>query len=382
MNMTALQEATRLTRAGRLAEAAALLKDALAGVPVAARAAEGREPPTIDMRPPSPGQRTWTAPGEAAETGAGGLLGRLTEALKGGRATSGLGSVSPEPLPAGARFEERAHAGPTGSRTYKLYVPSTLAGRPAPLVCMLHGCTQNPDDFAAGTRMNALAEESGFLVVYPAQSKSANASRCWNWFNGTDQLRGSGEPAIVAGIVADVMREFPVDPGKVFAAGLSAGGAAAAVLGAVYPDLFSAIGVHSGLACGAARDMGGAFAAMKGGAATAPVKAGRPQGQPSRAIVFHGDRDRTVSPVNGDQVVAQFEGGSPPASGDLTRGVAPGGASWTRTRHLDAAGRSATEHWLVHGGGHAWSGGSPAGSYTDPRGPDASREMVRFFLET
>ena len=375
MNLDAMMEATRLTRAGRLHEAAALLRGTAAPTGPAADAG----PPTIDMVPPAGGTSAWTAPAgaTAATAGSGGpnfadLLGRL----KAGRAAPSPASV---PVPAGARFETRQHAGACGARAYRLYVPARPAEGPRPLVVMLHGCTQDPEDFAAGTRMNELAEEFGFLVCYPAQSQAANASRCWNWFNGSDQARDAGEPGIVAGICRDVMRGESVDPARVFAAGLSAGGAAAAVLGSVYPDLFAAVGVHSGLACGAARDMGGAFAAMKGGAATRPGPAGRSGGRPARAIVFHGDRDRTVAPVNGDQVAAQFAAGGP--EGVTETGTAEGGAGWTRVRHHDATGRIASEHWTVHGAGHAWSGGSPAGTYTDPRGPDASRAMVRFFLE-
>ena len=287
------------------------------------------------------------------------------------------------PLTGGARFEEAIHASAHGSRTYKLYVPSGLhAGQPVPLVVMLHGCTQSPDDFAAGTRMNTLAEEQILLVAYPAQPASANAQKCWNWFSPGDQERDGGEPALIAGITRQIMRDYAVDPARIYVAGLSAGGAAAAIMGAAYPDLYAAVGVHSGLACGAARDLPSAFAAMRrGGAGTLR----RPSSDAARTvptIVFHADRDTTVHPSNSDHVLAQAGTTAGNLRTTVEHGeVANGGRRFTRTLHADFCGIAVSEQWMVHGGGHAWSGGSPEGSYTDPRGPDASRAMLRFFLD-
>jgi poly(hydroxyalkanoate) depolymerase family esterase len=306
--------------------------------------------------------------------------GGLAQGL-GGRANGAM-SQTAAPLPDGAKFLTESFSNEAGSRGYKLYIPSTYHGEPMPLVVMLHGCTQSPDDFAAGTRMNALAEERGCLVAYPGQTQAANAQKCWNWFSPGDQERDQGEPALIAGITRQVMRDHAVDARRVYVAGLSAGGAAAAIMAQAYPDLYAAAGVHSGLACGAARDMPSAFAAMRQGA---PPQPGRgPARENGRAvvptIVFHADKDSTVHPRNGDQVIAQ----SAAASGlrtEVQRGQVPGGHTYSRTVHVDAAGKPVLEQWLVHGGGHAWSGGSTAGTYTDPRGPDASREMLRFFLE-
>lgn len=270
------------------------------------------------------------------------------------------------------------YAGRAGSRRYKLYIPSCFAGQPMPLLVMLHGCLQDPDDFAAGTQMNAVAEERGCLVLYPAQAAEANPQRCWNWFSALDQPRGEGEPAIIAGMVRDVMAHYPILQSQVFVAGLSAGGAMAVIVGTLYPDLFAAVGVHSGLPFAAARDLPSALLAMRLGAASA--RQAQTAGQP--VIVFHGDQDRTVHPANGEHVLAQGLRSHPlgeAASPARLAGQVPDGHAFTLTAHWLADGSPLGEHWVIHGAGHAWSGGSAAGSYTDPRGPDASREMMRFF---
>ena len=380
-----MAEATRLTREGRLEEAMALLQGGARAAPAGARPRPAE--PLIDMVPPSPASAgAWTSPSAAPmrPVALDGLMDRLASLRDGlgtglpsglgGLPGSGLPGQAAAPLPSGARFEERVFANDAGQRPFKLYVPSTFTGKPLPLVVMLHGCTQSPDDFAAGTRMNELAEELGVFVLYPGQTQSANLSRCWNWFSAADQARDAGEPSLIAGMTRAVIEELPVPEGRVYVAGLSAGGAAAAIMGAAYPDLFAAVGVHSGLACGAARDMAGAFAAMKGGSAS-PL----PRGVAIPTIVFHGDRDATVHPINGDEVLAQA-GAGPALRREVERGRSTGGMDFTRTVHRDRTGRALLEQWVLHGAGHAWSGGSPVGTYTDPQGPDASREMLRFFL--
>jgi poly(hydroxyalkanoate) depolymerase family esterase len=251
------------------------------------------------------------------------------------------------------------------------------------LIVMLHGCTQNPDDFAAGTRMNELAEEHTFLVAYPAQSGDANMQKCWNWFQASDQQRGRGEPSMIAGITEQVVDEYNVAEGRVYVAGMSAGGAMAAILGATYPDLYAAVGVHSGLAPGSAHDMSSAFTAMRQGNHGATPRTGaRGRGRTVPTIIFHGDHDSTVHPRNGDNLLSRLTvGGDPSLKVSSRQGNVPGGHAFTTTSYKDLDGRSMVERWSIHGLGHAWSGGSYPGSYTDPKGPDASAEIVRFFRQ-
>jgi poly(hydroxyalkanoate) depolymerase family esterase len=257
---------------------------------------------------------------------------------------------------------------------------------------MLHGCTQNPDDFAAGTSMNELAEERTFLVAYPAQVQNANMQKCWNWFKAEDQQRGQGEPAIIAGITRQVMEEYQVADDRVYVAGMSAGGAMAAIMGATYPDLYAAVGVHSGLAPGAAQDLVSALSAMQGGGATSVHQGASAGGSEVSVpvIVFHGDRDTTVHPRNAEQLLAYYRtadgtlgggnaAGKPVPPVAVRKGQVPDGHAYTRATQRNADGVPIMEQWIVHGLGHAWSGGSRAGSYTDVKGPDASVEMVRFF---
>lgn len=371
MNLDAMREATRLTREGRLSEAMALLQGA--GPTPDGQAAPSHTGPTIDL----------TAGARPARKG-GGTVGKdrlsdLASTLKNGLKGLNLGSLGGTQTAAveiapGASFTEFRHAGAAGSRSYKLYVPGGSTEGPRPLLVMLHGCTQSPDDFAVGTGMNALAERHGLIVAYPAQDRGANANGCWNWFQPADQRRGSGELAILAGIVAEIGEAQSVDRSRIFVAGLSAGGATAALLAAEYPEIFAAAGVHSGLPAGAASDMPSAFAAMRQGGA--PVSADRIR---VPTIVFHGDRDATVHSTNGDRIVTQA-GGTKAASVEVRNGRSDDGVGFERSVYRDGSGRSFCEHWILHGAGHAWAGGSAAGTYTDPAGPDASAEMVRFFL--
>jgi len=291
------------------------------------------------------------------------------------------------------RFLDRSFSNGVAHRDYKLYIPSSYVGKPMPLIVMLHGCKQNPDDFARGTRMNTLAEEHGFLVAYPAQTARANGSNCWNWFNASQQSRAGEEPSLIAGIARHVGESCQVDETQVFIGGLSAGAAMAVIAASSYPEVFKAVAVHSGLPVGAAHDVPSAFAAMQGRSSAGDFK-GRPgrnrerragvQARPVRTIVFHGDSDATVALANGEEVARQavqaFEAERGRPLQQLVERCSAGGRDCTVTHYLDQAGQALVETWTVHGGSHAWSGGSPNGSYADPKGPDASAQCVRFFL--
>ena len=284
------------------------------------------------------------------------------------RARAKVRTAAPE-LPEGARWEWRVHAGPHGSRRYRLYVParaSGAAGAPRPLLVMLHGCTQDPDDFAVGTRILAAAERHGVVVALPEQPRDANPMGCWNWFEPAHQGR-RGEPGIIAGIAEDVIRAESIDARRVFAAGLSAGGAMAAVLAETHGDVFAAVGVHAGLPHGAARDVASAMAVMRGGAV--PPATRRTDGP--RLFVMHGDADTTVAPANAEALLAGL-------AGERRRRTVDGAA--VTTVH-EPGGRALAESWRVPGLGHAWSGGDPKGSHAAARGPDATARMLRFFLE-
>jgi poly(hydroxyalkanoate) depolymerase family esterase len=390
LNQDIIREATRLTRAGQLVEATALLQRILRGesAPDASSDTGSRialaGPLIIDAKANAV-EETDSPPQSEPATSAQPRMFRALLDRKEGRSGIGLRGVmkraplsTPDIVPEGARFIERTYSSPAGSRAYRLFIPSRYREQPLPLVVMLHGCTQSPDDFAAGTRMNFLAEEQNCFVVYPAQPSQANQSKCWNWFRAADQQRGRGEPSLIAGITRQIMDDYLVDRKRVYVGGLSAGAAAAAVMGATYNDLYAAIGIHSGLACGVATDLPSALVAMRqGGSGHKVVSGDRP---PLPTIVFHGDRDRTVHPNNGGQILEQSVR-TTSIQKKVHRGQVPGGHAYTRTILRDASGRGMLEHWNIHGAGHAWSGGSPAGSYTDPRGPDATREMLRFFLE-
>lgn len=359
-----MEEATRLTRAGKLQEAMALLQG---GVPEASSTETNSTQASSTQAPNNVYQ------GGNTFDGIWKVVGKEDTVTK-------PASEAPSSTKA---FTPGSFSNQVGTRDYKLYVPSGYHGQTLPLVVMLHGCTQNPDDFAAGTDMNRLAEEQLFCVLYPAQPMSANHSKCWNWFKAEDQQRVGGEPAILAGMTRHVIASYGLDDSRVYVAGLSAGAAMATTLAMTYPDLFAAVGVHSGLPHAVAQSLPDALGAMQGG--TGPLGGGKKAqgaGWASEvpAIIFHGDRDTTVHPSNADRVAAQYSI-SRQSGATVEKGKVANGHGYTCTTHHNTKGETRLEQWQVHGAGHAWSGGSSKGSYTDPKGPDATKEMLRFFLQ-
>ena len=298
-------------------------------------------------------------------------------------------------------WQQYTYNGSAGSRPYFVYTPANYrVGTAVPLMVMLHGCTQTPADFAAGTQMDQLADQKQFIVVYPQQTSTYNQEKCWNWFDSADQSRGNGEPAIIAGIVQAVEQttsQWTIDTHRIYAAGLSAGAAMTVILGATYPDIFAAIGVQSGLEYQAATSSTDAYTALRQGGPD-PARQGQAaynaMGSAARVvptITFHGTSDYLVYPINGEQVVRQWMQTDHLASHNAynasfnsptstTNGQVAGGHSYSVYTWNDNNGNEVQEYWLVNGMGHGWSGGSSSGTYTDPQGPGATQAIYNFFM--
>jgi poly(hydroxyalkanoate) depolymerase family esterase len=376
--IAAMADATRLTRQGRLAEATALIQRNLGMARAGGRPCRTPEGAAglVHAFVPGPGPTVPQPPSRQRPHRHHSLPVFDLHRLRRPGPRGGDGDV--DPGSPGGQFLDSCYTNAAGTRRYKLYVPSGYCGQSVPLVVMLHGGTQGVDDFATGTRMNEVAERNIFLVAYPEQARSANPMAYWNWFRPGDQVKGAGEPSLIAGITQEIMSAYPVDAGCVSIAGFSAGGAMAAVMADAYPDLYAAVGVHSGLPAGAAHDVPSALAAMRQGPTT-------PTRRASRAIpliVFHGDRDSVVGPVNADRLVADaLRTAGPGAVRSTMRRQVPDGHAYTRTIYTNPDGETLIEQWIVHQAGHAWSGGNADSTYTDQRGPDASAELGRFFGE-
>lgn len=370
-----MRQSASLDRSGKLRAATELIQKNL-------RDAAQWQPPPM----PQPSAASTAEAGLAASNHAAAVIDVEARVLDDSSCRAASGGASETDTASARAHAERwsqsqfTHQGRTVA--FRLYEPPQFTDAPVvakSLVLMLHGCTQDAADFAAGTQMNALARSHGVLVLYPEQTAHANSQKCWNWFKPQHQQRGRGEPALLAALTRSVMTQHGIDASRVYVAGLSAGGAMADIVGRCYPDLFAAVCVHSGLPRGAAKDVVSALAAMRsGGARTAGDGTASPP-----VIVFHGDADSTVHPANAativDAALQDSEGQVGPAA--VSQGASPQGRRFTRKIHRAVDGETTVEQWHLHGAGHAWAGGSAQGSYTDPRGINASAEMLRFFLE-
>ena len=366
----AMRRATDLTRALNVSEATRVIQQALAG------GSNTPAPPESDER------QALEAP--KADASRSRMLGNrilrplaeVVRTLKEGRTALVDAPHARHPttsVPDRAQFIARSFACKEGTRQFKLFVPELAKSKPRGLIVMLHGCKQNADDFAVGTRMNKVATDNNLIVAYPTQSNAANAGACWNWFVPAHQMRDRGEPAILAGLTRELMQEFGLQRDQVFVAGLSAGGAMAAVLLETYPDVFSRAGIHSGLAYRSANDVMSAFAAMRGDATK--ISGTHVKSDASRLIIFHGDADQTVHSTNARRILLEHV--------DATWAVVKdaGEANGQRySKEVFTQGKRIVEIWSIAGAGHAWSGGDRRGSFASPNGPDASAEMARFFL--
>jgi poly(hydroxyalkanoate) depolymerase family esterase len=296
-----------------------------------------------------------------------------------------IGSWQPITSP-GSGLSSGSYTNSFGTLSYELYVPSTYkAGTPTPLVVALHGCTETADVYRQLSGWDTLAEAKGFIVLFPQQSWSRNSLSCWNWFQQANMQRGSGEPAIIAGMVSSVEQKYAVDPHRVYVAGFSAGGAMANVMGATYPDVFAAVGVGSGCEYNGLPCVGwqGPDPAQTGLQAYQAMGA---QARVMPAIVFQGDADTTVVPANAPLIVREWQvtdnyvaGGIPTAPTRTTNATSAGGQSYTVNTYGDGRGKELIEYWLVHGMGHAWSGGSSSQLYADSSGPNETAAMYAFF---
>lgn len=385
----AMRRASRLTRAGRPVAATRAMQKAVSGAMVKSAIASLSRIPTMAIekastkkkrRKPAPQVRkTRVAPASPPKDR---RLSAVVKQLRAVRAAMPSATMltrpakpsAPPTLPKGAQYLDKTHSCMAGARDFKLFLPARRPRGPKGLIVMLHGCSQDPNDFATGTNMNRVAQRHGLAVAYPAQTRRDNASSCWNWFVPASQARGAGEPAILASLTRDLMQELGLDQSQVFVAGLSAGGAMAAILAETYPDVFSAAGVHSGLPRGSANTLMSALSAMRNGGK--PSSAAKPDSG-MRRIIFHGDDDTTVHPSNAPQIVAGAVGARAPATVNQKSGM---GRDYVRSQYVLPDGTVDVELWQIKGAGHAWSGGKARGSFTDPKGPDASAEMVRFFL--
>ncbi len=285
-------------------------------------------------------------------------------------------------------LERRTYSGPEGQRSYLIRRPP--GGGDMPLVVVLHGCNQAADSFATLTGFDALADEASFIAVFPEQSGAANPYFCWNWFLEEQQRRDVGEAAILRAIVGEVVAEGGVDVSRVYAVGLSAGGAMAVVLGTVFADVFAAVGTVEGCPFRGTPCLNEPSSLTGDELALLAHEAMGAHARVLPVFVVQGDADVFVAPANGDLLVEQWLGVADLLDNDLldqsvsrepssvTTETAPGGKSYDILTYGDAA-SPLVRRWTVHGMSHAWSGGAPGMSFSDPGGPDAARGAWDFF---
>ena len=373
----AMRNATRLIGTGKLLNATRLIQRALSGDTPQVRP-QVRPHVSPQPNPHSKGEPVPAANDPQVEAPPPQVIILPAPAQPG----QNSGSEKTNPAPSrSASFTQHQFKFEGDTYPYRLYVPSANSASDntrMPLVVLLHGCKQDALDFSNGTAMNALAEEHQVMVLYPEQITSANALRCWNWFEPGHQQAERGEPGMIAALTQKVMQQHGADPQRVYIAGLSAGGAMAAVMAGLHPEMFAAVGVHSGLAAGAARDVMSAFGAMRTGA--------KGRSQPALpTIIFHGAADKTVHPDNSDHITDAALAGLAAAGLKLVKTQTTLGHNKSdkteRVVYSTADGKPYIENWRIDDGVHAWSGGDAAGSYTDPEGPSASAAMLAFFLQ-
>lgn len=308
------------------------------------------------------------------------------------------GALAAHAAPALAgKLQPFSYFGPAGLYTYEVYTPANYqVGTSVPLIVVLSGCTLDAATMAADTGMDTLADQKQFIVAYLQQMPFNNASLCWNFFLSTDQHRGLGEAAEIAGITRAVENNtsrWTINPHRVYITGISAGGAMAVNMGVTYPDLYAAIGVHSGVEYQAVTAFS-LTATVTGG--PPPVQQGdvayRAMGSYARVVPtidIQGSADPIVWPINGDQVIQQWMETDHDASAGTynasfahpsttTSGQVPGGHSYAVSTWNNTSGQEIEEYWVVNGMGHAWSGGS--GLWGDPQGPSADLAMYDFFM--
>ncbi|CAN5216054.1 PHB depolymerase family esterase [soil metagenome] len=307
-----------------------------------------------------------------------------------------LAPASLQPPGLWSRFYQSAsstdHRASPRRMEYWLYIPDGVKKDLMPLVVMLHGCEQSASQFAQGTRMNQLAAKKGFAVLYPQQSRKENASRCWNWYDKTNQ-DGGGEASMIVGVVQKVREKFPIDASRIYIGGMSAGAAMANIIALRHPQLIAAVGLHSGAVFGEAQSALGAIAVMQHGSRNAnfgtlhAALGGAGAQQKIPAILIHGERDFVVRSVNMAHAAKQFrvlnqlsgESDEPVISEHPRVATASQSRNAYKTFDYFDGRKLIVRVCEIAQLDHAWSGGDCSLRFNACEGPDASLMMWNFF---